>query len=102
MCFPVRRRNADAREISLKKSSEVGSAECRIISQAGGYADQRLPSPASSPPTAMVKTVEVDQHRPDRAFAAVPVGDQDVGGLEVAVIKPGVVKTGEKVNKGLR
>ena len=102
MGLPLRRRNADARKISMKIPSEIRAAEYGIISQAGGDSDQRLPSPASGPPAAMVETVEVDQHRTDRASAAVPVSEQDVGGLQVTVIESGVIKTREKLNKGLR
>ena len=48
-----------------------------------------------------MKPVEVDQHRRGRTFTVVPVREQDVGGLQVTVVEPGVIQTRKKLDKGL-
>lgn len=102
MCFPFRRPGAGAEEIPIEEPGKISARESRVILEAGGESDQRLPPSVAVPPVPTMKTVEVDQHRPGRIFTAIPVCEQDVGSLQVAVEEPGVIQTCKQLNKGLR
>ena len=93
MCFPFSSWGADAAEVPMEEPGKISTRERRVILEAGGEAEKRLPPPATVPPTPTMKTVEVDQHRPERNVTAVPVSKQDVGGLQVTVVEPGVIQS---------